>query len=257
MMVQNEQKKGIAGSTLKWIAIFAMLIDHIAVTLVYRSMNHEMLAKGMITIEQQNAYYSNHFVMYGTYTAMRCIGRIAFPIFCFLLIEGFIHTKSRKKYVLRLGLFALISEIPFDLSMRCSYGCQNVFFTLFLGLISVICLDEIRKRYIENRNKCILLCFFVSCIFMVVAFVLKTDYSSIGVLSIIIMYLFLHDKMKRISWGTLVLLVYGMIESFAFVNLFFIHKYNGKKGSSMKYAFYWFYPVHLLILSFICICLGI
>ncbi|MBQ4522823.1 MAG: conjugal transfer protein TraX [Lachnospiraceae bacterium] len=259
-MIQKDQAGGMTGSTLKLIAIITMLVDHVAATLIYRTMNHEMLINGIITIEQKDAYISEHIIMYGTYIIMRAIGRIAFPIFCFLLVEGFLYTRNKGKYAFRLGIFALISEIPFDLAVRntiCSFEGQNVFFTLLLGLLAMMCLEQVQKKYSGKKKRCIFLCILVSVIFMALAFLLKTDYAAGGVLVIIVMYIFREDKMKRMALGVLTLLSCGVMECFAFVNLFFIKKYNGKRGSSLKYVFYCFYPVHLLILALICIALKI
>ncbi|MBQ3514950.1 MAG: conjugal transfer protein TraX [Lachnospiraceae bacterium] len=259
-MNPKEDARGMTGSTLKLIAIITMLIDHIAATLLYRSMNHEMLINGIVTMEQRDAYISEHILMFGAYTIMRCIGRIAFPIFCFLLVEGFLYTRNKGKYALRLGIFALISEIPFDLAVRntiCSFEGQNVFFTLLLGLLAMMCLEQIEKKYSGKKGICILLCILISVIFMVGAFLFKTDYAAGGVLTILIMYFFRKDKMKRMGFGVLALLSCGVMECFAFVNLIFVNQYNGKRGSSLKYVFYCFYPVHLLILAFICIALKI
>lgn len=254
-MMQTKNIKEITGSKLKLIAVITMLIDHVAAVLLYRYMNHEMLINGLITWEQRDAYYSEHMALYGTYIIMRVIGRLAFPIFCFLLIEGFMYTRNKKKYALRLGCFALLSEVPFDLAIRntvCSFEGQNVYFTLLLGLLAMICLEQIQKKYKEKKRVCDILSILVSIVFMMGAFFLKTDYAAGGVLTILVMYKFRANKMKRMAFGVLALLVCGILEYFAFMNLIFIHRYNGKRGSSLKYVFYWFYPVHLLILVMIC-----
>ncbi|MBP3544518.1 MAG: hypothetical protein J6J86_09845, partial [Lachnospiraceae bacterium] len=125
-------KKGLAGSTLKIIAIITMFIDHIGAAIFE---NNEItmcvMAKG------EHAY-----VIWGLADlVLRLIGRIAFPIFCFLLVEGFLHTRDVKKYALRLGAFCLISEIPFNLAFfgqPLYAGHQNVFFTLLIGLLVLI-----------------------------------------------------------------------------------------------------------------------
>ena len=111
-----EKKKGISGSTLKMIAIVTMLIDHIGAAVLARL----LMVNGLGELDQTNAdaimqWLSANGALYWTYTIMRMIGRVAFPIFCFLLVEGFLHTHDVKKYAMRLGLFALLSEIPFDL----------------------------------------------------------------------------------------------------------------------------------------------
>lgn len=258
--IRKKQPSGITGSTLKLIAIITMLIDHVAATLIYRTMNHEMLVNGLVTVEEMDAYISEHIIIYGAYMIMRVIGRIAFPIFCFLLVEGFLYTGNKGKYAFRLGIFALISEIPFDLAVRntvCSFEGQNVFFTLLLGLLAMMCLEQVPKKYSENKKRYILICVLISAIFMTLAFLLKTDYAAGGVLTIIVMYIFREDKVKRMALGVLALLSCGIMECFALVNLFFINKYNGKRGSSFKYIFYWFYPVHLFMLALICIALKI
>lgn len=134
-------KKGISGSTIKIIAVIAMLIDHTAAVVMLR----QILANGLrnaamggqaqiINWLQENA------VLYYGYQIMRMIGRLGFPIFCFLLVEGFQRTRNVKKYALRLGLFALISEIPFNLAITGNLwhtGYQNVYFTLLLGLLAL------------------------------------------------------------------------------------------------------------------------
>ena len=130
-----ENKKGISGSTLKMIAIVTMVIDHIGAAVLARL----LMVNGLGELDQTNAdaimlWLSANGALYWTYTIMRMIGRVAFPIFCFLLVEGFLHTHDVKKYAMRLGLFALISEIPFDLAFSSKileFNYQNVFFTLF------------------------------------------------------------------------------------------------------------------------------
>lgn len=125
----------LSGSTLKWIAIVTMLIDHIGAVL---------FENGFIKAYNQQlsgafSYSVTHAVWYADIW-MRRIGRVAFPIFCFLLVEGFFHTSNRKKYALRLGIFALVSEVPFDLAFRSSileFTYQNVMVTLFIGFLTI------------------------------------------------------------------------------------------------------------------------
>ena len=125
-----EKKKGISGSTLKMIEIVTMVIDHIGAAVLARL----LMVNGLGELDQTNAdaimqWLSANGALYWTYTVMRMIGRVAFPIFCFLLVEGFLHTHDVKKYAMRLGLFALLSEIPFDLacsSKILEFNYQNV-----------------------------------------------------------------------------------------------------------------------------------
>ena len=176
-MTQFSLKKGcLSGSTLKIIAIIAMAIDHFAASIILYGI-----------LMQQNPSFLGHPVSmtipwWNIYQVMRFIGRIGFPVFCFLLIEGFLHTSSKKKYATRLFLFALVSEFPFDYALfntPFAPGYQNVFFTLFLGLLTIWAIDTVSHKEI-NPNL-----------------------------------------------------------------------YNGKRGISLKYFFYLFYPVHLLLYGLI------
>lgn len=172
---------------------------------------------------------------------MRFIGRIAFPIFCFLLVEGFMHTSNRKKYALRLFLFAFISELPFDLALFNSpvdWGYQNVFFTLLIGLLVIWAMDAVRKSkfQIPLQLTAILVGGFL-------AWFLKTDYDYKGILLIVILYIFRYDRKLRTIAGCISLLW----EAPACLAFLPINLYNGKRGLSLKYFFYAFYPLHLLI----------
>lgn len=89
---------------------------------------------------------------------LTCIGRIAFPLFAFMIVEGYFHTRNLKKYVLRLLLFAVLSEIPFNLAMGSSIFYpvhQNVLWS-FLISISLIHLNEIVKRKSQSGKACLL-----------------------------------------------------------------------------------------------------
>lgn len=140
---QEGQRKGISGSTIKIIAVTAMLLDHVGAVIlermfVARGFWNAMGSQNMADIA---GWMLENGGLYFTYMVLRLIGRLGFPIFCFLLVEGFQRTRNVKKYALRLGMFALISEIPFNLALSgklSAPGYQNVYFTLFLGL-AVLC----------------------------------------------------------------------------------------------------------------------
>ena len=120
-----EKYRILSGSTLKVIAVVTMLIDHIGAILL--SMYQPAL-KTLFTLFGRE---------YSVYLIFRDIGRVAFPIFCFLLLEGFLHTHDRFRYGMNLFIFSLISEIPWNLMFTNTlrYEKQNVFFTLFLGYL--------------------------------------------------------------------------------------------------------------------------
>ena len=144
-------QKGISGSTLKLIAVAAMLIDHIAAVVMMRQImaNGYMEAAGTGSMTDMVQWLMENLVLFYGYQLMRFIGRLGFPIFCFLLVEGFQRTKNVKKYALRLAAFALISEIPFDLATKGEVffiGYQNVYFTLLFGLLALCGIDHLSKR---------------------------------------------------------------------------------------------------------------
>lgn len=136
----------LSGEALKWIAMGTMLIDHIGACLI---------ESGLLNLSDPDsvAFISGSELGYRLYLLdnfLRLVGRIAFPLFCFLLVEGFLHTKNFKRYFLRLGLFALISEIPFDFAMfgtAFDPSYQNVFWTLLFGLAVLFGL-----RFAEERT---------------------------------------------------------------------------------------------------------
>ncbi len=149
-IVTKDKRKGIPGSTLKLLAIFVMLIDHIAATVLSNilvSVNFFMMGSAA----SQDPYYQT---MSAVYFIMRLVGRLGFPLFCFLLVEGFIHTRNKLKYVIRLALFCLISEIPFDLAFSGQVfymGYQNVFFTLLIGFVVMCGFQGISERLKEMK----------------------------------------------------------------------------------------------------------
>ena len=190
-----------------------------------------------------------HYVIGGS-EILNVAGRIAFPIFAFTLSEGYVHTRSLKKYLLRLFIFAVSIQMP---SILFGYDYpMNIFFTLFLGLLSI---------YIFNLKK-----MNVILKIILIGFVLffsqkfKLDYGIYGILVIINFNIFRNNKFK-ILMNFLVLNIYNVIfpkvfdlpdtQLFSLISLVFIFMYNGEKGRSMKYFFYLFYPIHFFILEVI------
>lgn len=212
-MEQITKKMGINSFTLKMIAIFSMLIDHV----------------GAVFFPEQVLF--------------RVIGRLAFPIFAYLLVEGFFYTHDIKRYMYGIGILALLSEIPFDLTANgviLEFGHQNVFFTLFIGLVMMYFLLKT-----AGRGQMIV----VSLLFFLIADALRADYGGVGVLMILCFYLFREDMLwKVISVVFVNVALMGGIQMFAVFALLPIYLHNGKQGRRMKWFFYGFYPVHLLIL---------
>lgn len=246
--INKTHKKGISGSTLKIIAIITMVIDHIGAIVI----ENMLVERGLLEITTDQAFVTfldANSLLYYMNTVFRIIGRMSFPIFCFLIVQGFLHTHDLKKYLGRMFIFALISEIPFDLAffgIPFYWGYQNIFFTLFFGILAISGIQIAEKKKEWNKITRLLFGLLSIGLCMGAVIVLKTDYDILGILIISIMYLFRNKKMLSASLGCLVLETIP-----AFVSLIPIYFYNGEKGRSVKWLFYLFYPVHILLLYFL------
>ena len=261
----------ITSFTLKIIAIICMLIDHATVAF----------------------YYFIPSEMNYIYDIGRGIGRIAFPLFCFMIVEGLYHTRNKLRYLGSLILLAFISELPFDSlisgnGLQLEYNSQNVFFTLALGLLMIMLLDATNKRMktiIEKQKKgvnrfeavatnVIIQLLIIQLMYIPMSYI-KSDYDSFGLDLILYIYYFekipgllkkinekfAGDKVKFIFAGLAVLFWFiefdfargGIAESPGLPAVILIMLYNGQRGDYKipKYVFYFFYPVHLLVLYFI------
>lgn len=253
--IQNN--RGISGSTLKLIAMTAMFIDHIGTALFGRF----IMAGGYQSVfgggeaGVLGKWFVDNVTLYNTYITLRQIGRIAFPIFCFLLVEGFFRSHDSKKYALRLGIFALLSEIPFDLAFRSKvveWDHQNVFFTLLIGLLTMMVFHRIEQRRWAGPVK-LLLCAVALGAGAGGAELLATDYASKGVLCIMVLYLFHRSR----SWQIVAGCAAFLWEPAALLGFIPIAGYNECRGMKLKYFFYVFYPAHLLLLYLTAVCLGV
>lgn len=194
-----------------------------------------------------------HYIIGGN-QIFNIIGRIAFPIFAFSLNEGYFHTSNLKKYLIRLFTFAVIIQIPAIL-FKLNYPV-NIFFTLFFGLLAIYILNLKNKKmplyiFVFLKIFLIFLIFYISKKF-------KFDYGIYGILLIIIFNIFRNKKIFLFLAFFLLNLavvvfqnIFGLfkIQFFSMFSLVFIFSYNGKKGKSLKYFFYLFYPIHFLILE--------
>lgn len=218
---RNHNMIEITSSTLKCIAIVSMLIDHFAIAI----------------------YMHLDGATYEGYRILRYIGRIAFPIYCFLLVEGFFNTKNIKKYIGRCFVFALLSEIPYNLAiygMLWEKSMQNVYFTLTIGLCVLYCLERVKGYEVKNY----ILQGVIVAVGAGIAQVCDFDYHYLGVLFVVLFYYGRNvEKWKRTLLG-MIAFSYEVTAPLAFIP---IHLYNGKRGWKLKYLFYFVYPVHLLV----------
>ena len=218
--------KGLSAFSLKIIAIISMIIDHFAVAIYLNLPGFEK----------------------STYICLRYIGRIAFPIYCFLLVEGFWHTGNMKKYILRMAVMAILSEIPFDLvrtGQIWNLEAQNVYFTLCIGLIVLYFIHK-NAGFTEKK---IFIQVVVIALGALIANFADFDYHYMGVFTIVFFY---YVRMMISPWLRDIMgaafLMYDIPASLAMIP---IHLYNGKRGFDCKVFFYFIYPVHLLIFGLI------
>ena len=226
---------GLSGSVLKWIAVLSMVIDHFAASILYHGIYVPAAKAGMT--------YAHD--LYVFYRVLRGVGRLAFPIYCFLLVEGFVHTRSVKKYALRLGVFALLSEFPFDLCLYRSFWYiekQNVFFTLLIALLAMALCETLRSSIPAQIAVC--------GAAMGLAYLLKTDYQWYGVLLVLFLY-YLHDSRPFDLLAGVGALCWRKVEIPAIFGFALLALYNGQKGRQIKYLFYLIYPLHLLLFGVI------
>ena len=190
----------------------------------------------------------------------RMIGRLAMPLFAFCISEGYIHTRDRNKYMIRLGIFALISEIPFDLAFdgRIGLGHQNIMLTFFMSVIALRIFDLIRGEWDETTGKYSTGKTILGCLVIIamaaLALVVKADYTVFAVISVFLFYVFKDSSsIIRSGIGVAFLALTRTMGYYCTTGLSFIPlaMYNGKKGKGLKWLFYAFYPGHLLVLYLI------
>ncbi len=240
----------VTGHFLKWLAIVTMAIDHVGA--------------GIVEYALQYGSVNNSDSLYNFDMVLRSIGRLAFPLFIFLLAEGFHYTHSRKSYLIRLGIFSLVSDIPFDLALCLpdseirqghlfSPANQNVFFTLFFGFLCMYLLDEVIHYYAESKlGLCILLCAVICAGGCAAGWFFSTDYDAAGVAAIIAAYFV--RKTGSPVWEMLsIVLILGIfsspIEFIALADVALVSFYHGKEGKKgSRWFFYFFYPCHLMVI---------
>lgn len=256
---KSESAYGMTGAVLKNTAYLSMFIDHFFAVIFMNYMNLHLVNGGWDP------------VLLPIYRAGRAVGRIAFILFAFLIVEGFFCTKNRARFLLRLFLFALLSEIPFDLAFSgtlIAWKNQNVYWTLFLGVLLLTVWDYLShyRSVFAKMGQALTVTAFCAA-----AFLGATDYRFMGILLILAFYLtrekdggvqFMAVGMVMLfgTWGSNLIRYAGrytadylfqtslreMYGLLAFLLIFF---YNGRRGRQLPKPFYYaFYPLHLLLL---------
>lgn len=231
--------KGLNASQLKRVAVIAMVIDHIAPLFVYSGMPGWLM---------------------NVVGVMNVIGRLTMPIMCFFIAEGFYHTRDVKGYLLRMAVFAVISQIPYYLNhmdampeslwdfIKDNLTGLNVIYTLFMGLLA-LCVAKSKRLNVVFK---VIVC--AGCVFLT----RYSDWRYFGVLWILAFGLFRGSFDKQsIGFALLALIRVArmsgslrtlLIQSSVVLAIPLLALYNGEKGTQSKYGFYIFYPAHLLVI---------
>ena len=206
------ERKGLPQEGLKLIACASMLLDHIGVI--------------------------------WQISWLRIIGRLAFPIYCFLLVEGARYTRDPKKYALRLLICGLIAEVPFDMLFRggLSWEKQNAMFTLLLGFGMAEFLEVTESVW--KKLLAVMVC-------AVAAELLRLDYGAAGILIIAVFAITAHPMIRIGLLLAECLLSGGGIQLYSVLAMVPIMLYSGEKRTHnrvIQWGFYLFYPLHILAL---------
>lgn len=235
----NKRKfRGLSGNQIKMIAFFLMMCESVGALLILNGKlyahNPMYFQMALDTAEGQRWYLAARI--------LRFVGRAAFPLFAFFIVEGFRNTSSVGKYIFRMGFFALVSEVPFDLAY---YGTvyypeyQNVLITYFIALVALYCMSLAVKYPVLQV--------LIAAPFCYLAYLAKSDYGALGVALICVLYLLRREKKMQLAAGA----VLSVAESYQYYGVsalafFLLDIYNGTRGDApLKYFFYIMYPLHL------------
>ena len=225
-MSDTKKYQILDGTALKIIAMISMVLDHVG----------DMFFPGVMWL--------------------RMAGRLSMPVFSFCIAEGFAHTRDRKKYLCRMGIFALISEIPFDLAFegKVGFAHQNIMLTFFLSIAALMLFDRIRGGKEADRVCVGRTALGVLAVAAVagVSLLLRADYTVFAVVAVFLFYVLRrYHPLLRSGVGVAFLALTRTVGYYCATGLSVIPLalYNGKRGRGLKWLFYGFYPGHLLLLA--------
>ncbi|MGI6605990.1 MAG: TraX family protein [Peptococcia bacterium] len=239
--------KLLSGFMLKWIAIIGMVVDHFG-SIIIDGVLSPYVVNGSIYFTADMPYFIFHAFTIKNICGI--FGDIAFPLFFFLVAEGFLKTRNRLKYGTRVGIFALISEIPYNLAHYQTIfepKLQNVLVTLSIAIFTLILISKIEEKYQDHKTVRWVYVILSTITGMGVAFLLRGEYVFLGVLAIVLFYLLRSNEYLRLCG----LCPFLIVSPWVLLSLIPITMYNGQRGKGPKYFFYIFYPAHLLLFALI------
>lgn len=221
----------MTGANLKRIALLSMVIDHFAVAVLYQGVlkNPHLFSGQLFNFSQS---------LYGP---MRILGRVAFPLYIYLLIEGFHHTSNRLNYFKRMTILCLVSEIPYDLALTnklFDWDHQNIFFQL----ICLMILFHFLEKFENQAWKKLLFLFPM----MALAEFARIDYGMFGIIAGFIMFE-AYGSRKREALSVVPAFLFSIQSIFVYFSGLLIYFYNGERGRVNQQFHYWAYPAHLAL----------
>ncbi len=234
---QNRLSHTLNAANIKAVGTLCMFLDHLAIGSFWISLERRIPACNLTHLR----------------SFLRLAGRSSFPVFCFFLVEGFFLTGNRRRYFLRIFLFAFLSEIPFNLCLNGTIlfpAHQNVLFTMALGLLLMGICEEVKNRIPDPMER-LIGTLTIALYLGILATVLRFDYKLPGILLICILYLCRGSRLKQCALGFLSF-IWEPASAAGFLLLLL---YNGHRGRQEKYFFYLFYPYHLLLIYLLSHCL--
>ncbi len=242
--------KLLSRSALKWIALITMFIDHIGAIL-------------------GSDFFQNNGI-YWLYLTMRTIGRLSFPIFAFFVAQGWLFTKNKKRYVLLILLFAVLSQPIYYFALNQNIFDFNILFTFLLSIVIFYFIDKIREDKTMTPLYCALVFSILIVVIMLSLMKMPISYGVYGVILPVVFYIFSNREtnFKCYVWLIAFVLIFAYwlsmflfldkaqfssyVDIFALLSLPLLLLYNGKKGKGApKYLFYVFYPSHILVIYLI------
>lgn len=218
------------GTALKLIAMVSMVLDHVG-----------------------DSFFPDQ-------VWMRALGRIAMPIFAFCISEGFAHTHDKQRYLMRMGIFALVSEVPFDLvtaGVPLEFSHQNIMATFFWAILGLMLFERITGEDASKGKKAA--GYIMLAVFAMTSVLLGLDYNMLGCGLIFVFYL-LRERGILIATAAAAVFHVALrnvgIYWFGLLGFLPILSYNGQRGRGLKWLFYLFYPGHLLLIWLVRTMLG-
>lgn len=235
-----ERYRVLSGFALKRIAVLSMVIDHFG-SIVMDGVLAPYMNNGAVYFTPDMPF----FIYHSMYIKEICqaLGSAAFPIFCFLIVEGFIHTHSRLRYGVLMAIFAIISELPYDLAhygVLMDFSLQNVMFTLCVGILTLFAVS--RLETLPRKGLRTVLIAAVILAGAGLAFAIRSEYVFLGIFTIALFYLLRNTRWQIAGLAPLLIVSPWILLAAPALLL-----YSGARGKGSKYFFYVFYPTHFLL----------